>query len=325
MITQNHSSSFTTLIDWADKNNISADIFIRNTKSLEKLKVLKLHNQNLCEIPSEISLLGNLEELYLNGNILKNLPDSLGKLKKLKKLWLQDNQLISLPQTFSQLEQLKELVVFDNKLQEIDSKIVSLQNLKTLYAHKNYLSKETIMLLKSKEDMQISWHDQQKLPIKISNLCTINLQDAIALRDSVFIDIDKYESQTLKASLNKDNCATIYKKLKIDYMQYFVAKVENKVVGLVGIYTHIDKPDIAWLGWYCVDSNFRGRNIGEQLLDFVTNKVSSFGFSEFHLYTGIDDFYDMARKLYQTKGFELYKTDKKNGLEYWSKKLINRK
>ena len=56
------------------------------------LKDLFLHNNQIEEIPFEISLLNNLEGLTLSHNKLKIIPSFIGDMKSIKELYLDDNK-----------------------------------------------------------------------------------------------------------------------------------------------------------------------------------------------------------------------------------------
>jgi Leucine-rich repeat (LRR) protein len=62
-------------------------------KSMTKLEKLDLSHNQLASIPSEISLLVNLNEINLDNNMIVSLPEDIGKLSKLKTLSLCNNQI----------------------------------------------------------------------------------------------------------------------------------------------------------------------------------------------------------------------------------------
>ncbi|MCW4467990.1 hypothetical protein OGH69_03350 [Flavobacterium sp. MFBS3-15] len=72
----------------------------------------------LEEIPADIKLFINLEELMLTDHGLMAVPKEIGTLAKLKTLSLAGNALEELPEEIFQLKNLKELILFDNAFSE---------------------------------------------------------------------------------------------------------------------------------------------------------------------------------------------------------------
>lgn len=83
------------------------------------LSVKKIHYlfQGLKEIPEDIELLENLEELALDGNKLTSLPEKIGK--QLKRLSLRKNLFESIPEPLLKLQSLVHLELSGNKLRTI--------------------------------------------------------------------------------------------------------------------------------------------------------------------------------------------------------------
>lgn len=76
---------------------------------LSKEKIKKIHisdNPKLNEIPKNLCLFSELEELYLYENNLSELDNEIGNLKKLKVLDLSNNKIKKLPASFSELSEL---------------------------------------------------------------------------------------------------------------------------------------------------------------------------------------------------------------------------
>lgn len=147
------------------------------------------------------------------------------------------------------------------------------------------------------------------MDIQIYPLDETMLHDATVLRDSVFKDLSDDEYETLALSLNPS--ILVYERLGISQLHYWVAvdTISQKVVGLVGLYLESsDNEGEFWLGWYCVDSNYRGHKIGSKLLRFAIDLSKVVGMKYLHLYTTADDEYATARKQYEKIGFKNYDT-----------------
>jgi GNAT superfamily N-acetyltransferase len=141
----------------------------------------------------------------------------------------------------------------------------------------------------------------------IEKLSNSTLDLAIQLRNRTFKGLSNCEKETLEASLDIDN--EKYKKClnenKISYLEYFVMIEEktNKVIGLTGIYVE-DKEEECWLGWFCVDENYRGQGLGQKLLDFSINRAKELNKNVLKLYTYDSKEYQPAINLYEKNCFK---------------------
>ena len=148
------------------------------------------------------------------------------------------------------------------------------------------------------------------MEILIHPLDQHTLSHATALRDHIFPDLGKYEYDTLSASLFPEKYR-VHKKLGINELNYWVASHPTtfEVIGLVGLYTQTGEDDgMIWLGWYCVDLQYRGHGIGSKLMGYVLKSSKEQGRQTLHLYTTDADEYTAARKQYLKLGFEQYKS-----------------
>lgn len=152
----------------------------------------------------------------------------------------------------------------------------------------------------------------------IKTLSETTLKEAIQLRDKVFTHLDKCERETLSASLYTDKFAAWYVENGIQQLTYWVAidELTKKLVGLVGLYTEYgDNDDMIWLGWFCVDPDYRGQKLGAMLLEFAIDRAREHGKSFLHLYTTDEPEYSAARALYGKRGFVKYKVE--DGVLYY--------
>ena len=101
----------------------------------------------------------------------------------------------------------------------------------------------------------------------------------------------------------------------VSMLKYWVAVEKGRVVGTTGIYAlRKDRNDACWLSWYCVDPEFRGRGIGEKLLDFSIRQARLRGKKFFRCYTSINDPNEAAaQKLYEKKGLMVFRKGWKRG------------
>lgn len=149
----------------------------------------------------------------------------------------------------------------------------------------------------------------------IKPLTVETLNKAVILRDKVFSDLKSYEKETLEASLGKNNYEECWKKNELMSMQYFIMldKTKDKVVGLTGIYNEEeDTSDICWLGWFCIDKEYREKGLSKKLLAFSIDIAKKLNKKFLHLYTYDSKDYIPAMKLYEQYHFNIYDKDKKD-------------
>ena len=129
------------------------------------LKYLDLHNCNLNEIPKEMRVLNNLEDLrlkynqireinnvprnvrklYLSYNKLKSISEKVTNLKELEVLFLGYNSITEVPPELGQLTKLQNLSLDDNRIRTLPIELKELKNLRYLYLTNNdikYIPKE---------------------------------------------------------------------------------------------------------------------------------------------------------------------------------------
>lgn len=112
-----------------------------NIYELYESKIIDLHERKLTDIPKEIGVLSNLQELYLYGNKLTSLPKEIGNLSNLKILYLADNSLNSIPKEIGNLINLQELYLANNSLISVPKELGNLSNLQMLYLTNNQLTR----------------------------------------------------------------------------------------------------------------------------------------------------------------------------------------
>ncbi len=145
--------------------------------------------------------------------------------------------------------------------------------------------------------------------MQITPLTHATLESANTLIKKVFHPTDKYEKLNLIASLDKDKYMEVYQKCFIKKMSYWVVQESEsfKVIATIGLYTEPDTHDNeCWIGWFCVDKDFRGKGLGVKLLDFIQTQAKESKKEIICLYTENTQQYTLARELYLSKGFEQY-------------------
>jgi len=127
----------------------------------------------LTDIPKEILLYTNLEELYLDGTDLgKANLNLLCNLTHLKHLTLRDCKLSEIPICFSSLKQLEEFALSSNYIKSIPESIYEIPNLKDLDFEGNNISviSPNIKKLKKLESIGLGRTGIMRLPIEMTSL-----------------------------------------------------------------------------------------------------------------------------------------------------------
>ena len=158
---------------------------------LTNLEFLKLENDNLTTLPSEIYQLINLKSVNLNNNQLITLSPEICQLINLQTLILENNQLITLPSEMSQLINLETLKLSNNPLIIIPSAIYQLTNLKKLFLSNTQLKEVSpeICNLRNLHLLSLSKNKLTTLPSEIGQL--INLKIFYLYGDSLKIRIPR--------------------------------------------------------------------------------------------------------------------------------------
>jgi len=306
------------LISWADYMKIPAEIFPRTREEILSLETLNLSKCELEFIPTQFKVLESLKELNLSFNKITTLLDANFLPPNLEKLWCPYNYIQELPDNITKLVHLKELVMISNNLESLPD-MSEMKNLNYIAMSQNRLSSEVIHEFRGqfKHEIQSVFNNQEEaLPFDIEPLGETTLKQAIELQNKFLKSNNKFEQQLLAASLNKKMYMEVYEKAFINEMQYWVAKKKNseKVIGITGIYTEpSDDKENCWVGWFCVDEEYRGKGFGKALLEYTMKMAREYlfedqlvGSSNVHLYTHNTKEFNVATTMYQKYGFKEY-------------------
>ena len=149
-----------------------------------------------------------------------------------------------------------------------------------------------------------------------------NYKEAIEIQNSIFPNANG--ALNILASLDRELFMNI---TGLDYedddVKYYLAKINNKYVGITGIYYY--DLDSAWIGWFGILKEYRKKGIGRELLRKTIDLAITMKFKYIRLYT---DFMgnSNAIRLYEEEGFigEKYTFEKLNyDCRIYSKSLID--
>jgi GNAT superfamily N-acetyltransferase len=91
---------------------------------------------------------------------------------------------------------------------------------------------------------------------------------------------------------------------------YWVYMRDGKVIGIIGLYEYgRNAKNVSWVGWFCVDPDFRRQCIGSELLEYAIAQAKKAGKKYLRLYTTDDPNEADAQRLYEKKGFIITKRD----------------
>ncbi|MDD2371471.1 MAG: leucine-rich repeat domain-containing protein [Firmicutes bacterium] len=111
----------------------------KDMSKLQSLRILIINDNQISELGSGIMSLTKLEVLAANGNKINDLPSDIGNFDKLEQLQLQGNLITSLPKEISGLKALELFILEGNLIKELPKGIGELNNLTILDMRGNRL------------------------------------------------------------------------------------------------------------------------------------------------------------------------------------------
>lgn len=115
-----------------------------------KLKIINLYDNDFYNLPTWLSELKYLEELYLGFNVFNEVPPVVFEMKNLLKLDLYDNEISILPSTIQNIKTLQELSLSYNPLETLPIELENLKQLKVLNLLNTPLNPETPKVLQKR-------------------------------------------------------------------------------------------------------------------------------------------------------------------------------
>ncbi len=142
--------------------------------------------------------------------------------------------------------------------------------------------------------------------ITIKPLTHTTLATTIELACSIFPHDDPEKiALSLTSNLVPETFEQRMAKYGAANVKFWVALENKKVVGFVGYYVlQTDFHEAAWLSWYGVAPNARGRGLGLRLLEMVIREVKALGKTYLRLYTSAEFVEEKrAQEIYKKRGF----------------------
>ena len=103
--------------------------------------------------------------------------------------------------------------------------------------------------------------------------------------------------------------------------KYWIARQDNEYLGIIGLYAYKDYPKDAWIGWFGLLKQNRGKGYGKQILYFIKNEALNNGFTTLRLYTDEEDNF-IATKLYEKIGMIKEKYINEDDIHFQTSKTL---
>ncbi len=127
--------------------------------------------------------------------------------------------------------------------------------------------------------------------MKFVELTKQNLELAVKIQNQIFDGEDARENYL--ECINNDP----YRKEIVNYIIY---DDQDNPVGVVGLYSYHEYPDDAWLSWFGILPQYRGKNYGVKAFEFFEELGKTKGYQNIRVYTEAE--FDKAINLYQKMG-----------------------
>ncbi len=89
-----------------------------------------------------------------------------------------------------------------------------------------------------------------------------------------------------------------------DGRSYYLARIESRVVGLVGLHRYVwGPPENVWLGWFAVHPDHHRTGIGRGLMERTEQLALEQGYRKFFVETYDSSTFEKARAFYTSMGF----------------------
>lgn len=153
--------------------------------------------------------------------------------------------------------------------------------------------------------------------IEILPLDNDNIEESLALLQKIFHTFTDEEDPYywFKLSLEPEKNKELMLKRGVSDVRYFIVKdkTKNKVIGTSGLY-HLtkDPKDTVWLGFYCLDVQYRGKGLGKEILQWTIDKAKKEGNTMLRLYTSFNEDLRVALVIYDKLGFVTTKIEEKD-------------
>ena len=179
--------------------NMNLDTLPSEITLLDQLEFLEMDSNNISTIPSEIGDLSNLLLFSISSNNITSIPGSLGKLKKLRILSLSENSIDSIPNSLQNLTLLTHLLLFENLVTQLPDFLAAYKEMKVIDIGGNFIIDlpTDIGNLSKLQKLDISYNLIEELPSSIINLSSLQEfymeeNDIYCVEDDILIFLMKF-------------------------------------------------------------------------------------------------------------------------------------
>ncbi|KAL6065502.1 Receptor-like protein kinase 2 [Balamuthia mandrillaris] len=193
----------------------------KDITGMQNLQALYLLKNSFDSFPLELCALPNLAVLDLSENRITALPKEVAQLLQLENLNLRRNELKELPKELSGCQKLKELDVSENKLNTLPATLGRMQQLTNLYAQHNLLTQLPPELGNATELRGVKLHDNmlKTLPLTIGQLTNLT-------------ELCLQENELVELPSEIGNCTSL-RKLYLEYNQ--LQRLPSELARLEGL------------------------------------------------------------------------------------------
>ncbi len=140
--------------------------------------------------------------------------------------------------------------------------------------------------------------------------------EAMLLTQRVFKDDDQSTIRTcFQEAVDPGSQPKFMKAHECSDIRYWVALVNERVVGVTGFYDKIHMPGVIWVSWFCVHPDHQKAGIGTALLQFTIQQARAEGYEYLKLFTANHEDERAAHRLYKRFGFEETHRERREGQE----------
>jgi len=184
----------------------------RTKKSLLNLKILRLHDVDIKELPKEFFNLTQLKELKIKNTNLKVLSSEVKKLKNLEELYLAKNQLSTLPNELQYLTKLTEIHLHSNNFDNFPEILYKIKSLKHICLDTNHPSQLSSKISNLENLTELDYKNISTIPKEISSLNFIKFKLHVN-SDGIFPSGIEYLSNLEKLTIIGNNKAELPKEI----------------------------------------------------------------------------------------------------------------
>ncbi|XP_030566451.1 leucine-rich repeat protein soc-2 homolog isoform X1 [Drosophila novamexicana] len=166
---------------------------------------------NFKDVPMDLFLYEDLEEVYLKENYISVIPKWLLNITTLKFIHLAGNNLSELPADIYMLENLEFLDVSNNELTELPKTLGLLLRLQQLNVSGNQLTELPVELntLRNLEHLNIAKNQFRRLPLQLSECVRLNELN-VSDNEALLHLPERIANLPMLQSLAADRCALVY-------------------------------------------------------------------------------------------------------------------